>query len=202
MSKHCMENMTLMTFKNDKRIICCDHMLCEKCGHKVIMPPMPRQEWYESLDDVIIYTDGSVSGNGKPDAIGGWATILQAYRIGKGMIAEVEKCGKLVYDTDNCPVTNNRAEMYGILRALESITKPCKVKVYSDSEWCVKTINGEYHKKTNLDLWDRLDAVIQELERIGCWVVVSWVKGHADDELNKRVDKMASKVKREGEKSK
>lgn len=161
------------------------------------------------MDDVIIYTDGSVSGNGKPTAIGGWATILQAYKplsvyesrygsegLHPELLAEIEKCGRMTYETDNCAVTNNRAEMYAILKGLESITKKCNIKVYSDSELCIKTLNGEFARKTNLDMWKQLDSIISELNQIGCKITFQWVKGHADSELNKRCDKMASKVKR------
>jgi ribonuclease HI len=189
------------------------------------------------MNDVIIYTDGSVSGNGKETAVGGWATILQAIiqpdsytclncnYTGKlasfddtehdgdvlgtcpkcdknGTImqeekeVEIEKCGKLTYETDCCAVTNNRAEMYAILKGLESIVKPCRIKVYSDSELCIKTLNGEYARKTNLDLWEQMDREIAELNKMGCKILFQWVKGHANDELNNRCDKMASKVKK------
>lgn len=189
------------------------------------------------MNDVIIYTDGSVSGNGKRDAVGGWATILQASvlidsyecfkcsykgrldtfddteydgdvwgqcpKCGKNTLitqeikdVELEKCGRLTYETDNCAVTNNRAEMYAILKGLESITKACRIRVHSDSELCIKTLNGEYERKTNLDLWERMDSIIYKLKQKGCLITFQWVKGHADDELNKRCDKMASKVKK------
>jgi len=201
------------------------------------MPHVPIQEWYETLNDVIIYTDGSVSGNGTKEAVGGWATILRvtvpmdSYECVKcsykGKLetfddteydgdvwgtcpkckqnvmitqeikdVEVEKCGRITFETDNCAVTNNRAEMYGIMKGLESITKACKIKVYSDSELCIKTLNGEYARKTNLDLWKRMDSIISKLKQMGCEIVFSWVKGHASNEFNNRCDKMASKVKK------
>lgn len=146
---------------------------------------------------VEIYTDGSVSGNGKPTAIGGWACILRALKDDE-LLMEKEYCGKLVYETDNCPITNNRAEMYAILSGLQAIEKRCILQVYSDSELCIKTLNGEYARKSNPDLWERLDNRCEELKRMGCSINFQWVKGHASNQFNNRCDKLASKVKKEG----
>lgn len=143
---------------------------------------------------VVIYTDGSVSKNGHPDAYGGWACILQAYR-GCEKVSEVEKFGRLS-SNNITPVTNNRAEMYAIYHALECIEKKCDVEIYSDSELVVKTINGEYAKRNNLDLWDMIQHNIDRLKGIGCSISLSWVKGHSSDPLNNRVDKLASNVKK------
>lgn len=153
--------------------------------------------------NVVIYTDGSVSKNGHPDAIGGWACILQALKlefddrlmIDIPIISEIEKSGQLL-PNHNTPVTNNRAEMYAILYALESINKRCDITVYSDSELVVKTINGEYAKRNNLDLWDKIEEIIRHLKQIGCSVELKWVKGHAGNALNNRVDKLASNAKK------
>ena len=148
------------------------------------------------MHSVIITTDGSVSKNGKPDAIGGWAAILQAWTEVR-MINEKEISGKLVYETDSCPITNNRAEMYAILKGLEEIIgRNCTIEVHSDSELCVKTLNGEYSRKTNQDLWERLDKRCEELKQRGCSIKFVWVRGHNGHILNERCDKLASKAKK------
>jgi len=191
--------------------------------------------------NVNIYTDGSVSGNGTPQAIGGWAVILQAIKHDslyeccncsyegsldkfedteydgdvwgmcpechsnamllpsqdtKTIVAEIEKYGKLTYEDDNCPVTNNRAEMYAVLRGLESVHKKCDITVYSDSELCIKTLNGIYSRKNNTDLWKRLDDRCMELKNMGCSIMFQWVRGHDGNPFNERCDKLASKVKK------
>lgn len=143
--------------------------------------------------NVIIYTDGSVSKNGQPDAIGGWACILQAYKDNI-MVSEIEKSGQLL--SDWYQITNNRAEMYAILYALQSVEKRCNITLYSDSELVVKIINGEYSRRNNLDLWEKLDHVMTHLKGLGCTVEILWVKGHSDNVLNNRVDKLASNAKK------
>ena len=156
--------------------------------------------------DVVITTDGSVSANGKPEAIGGWACILQAFKRELApsdsdhlqvLLNEKECSGKLVYETDSCPITNNRAEMYAILKGLEEITgKNCAIQVHSDSELCIKTLNGEYSRKTNTDLWERLDKRCEELKNRGCSIMFMWVRGHSGHALNERCDILAGKAKR------
>ncbi len=86
--------------------------------------------------------------------------------------------------------------MYAILMALEKINMVCNVFVYSDSELCIKTLNCIYSRKTNLDIWNRIDAIVKELKRIGCNIEFIWEKGHSGIILNERCDRLASKVKR------
>lgn len=195
--KHCKENMTLIV--NNYNVV--TGYECQICKKKKLLVPIDRKQWHTYLDNIVIHTDGSVSGNGKPDAIGGWACILELYELNitgslRYMIKEIEKYGRLTFETDNAPVTNNRAEMYAILMALESINKTCNVFVYSDSELCIKTLNCIYSRKTNLDIWIRIDAVVKELKRIGCNIEFIWERGHSGIILNERCDRLASKVKR------
>jgi len=145
---------------------------------------------------VIITTDGSVSKNGKQDAYGGIGMILQSFKNDK-IVKEKEIGEKLPEMLDGCPITNNRAEMYAILKGLEEITgKNCTIEVHSDSELCIKTLNGEYSRKTNTDLWERLDKRCEELKNRGCSIMFIWVRGHSDNEVNIRADKLAGKAKR------
>lgn len=169
---------------------------------------MEKSEGVVDMTEIIITTDGSVSGNGKKDAIGGWACILQAFKRELApsdsdtlqvLINEKECSGKLVYETDSCPITNNRAEMYAILKGLEEVCgKNCRIEVHSDSELCIKTLNGEYSRKTNTDLWERLDKRCEELKNRGCSIMFMWVRGHSGHALNERCDKLAGKAKRGG----
>ena len=195
--KHCSENMTLMV-NNYNNVTGYE---CQICKKRKMVIPVSRVQWCTYLDNIVIHTDGSVSGNGKPDAIGGWAAILEYYKLntsGSLRFMELEKeiYGRLTFETDDVPVTNNRAEMYGILMALERINMVCNVFVYSDSELCIKSINGIYSRKTNLDIWNRIDAIVKELKRIGCNIEFIWEKGHSGIVLNERCDRLASKVKR------
>ena len=71
-------------------------------------------------DDVIIFTDGACSGNPGP---GGWGAILTA----KGREREI--CGGEPH------TTNNRMEMMAAIRALEALTRPCRVELHTDSQY-------------------------------------------------------------------
>jgi ribonuclease HI len=135
---------------------------------------------------VVIYTDGACSGNPGP---GGWGAVLT---LGD---REKEICG------GEPGTTNNRMEMMAAIQALESLTKPCKVELHTDSQYLRNGVTQWIHgwKKRgwktadnkpvkNEDLWKRLDQA-----RLRHEVDWRWVKGHAGDVMNERADGLARK---------
>ena len=95
--------------------------------------------------------------------------------------------------------TNNRMELTAAIEALESLNRACEVSVHTDSQylrggvtswiagWKANGWRTAARKPVkNEDLWRRLDAAAQHHE-----IEWFWVKGHADDELNARADKLA-----------
>lgn len=133
---------------------------------------------------VVISTDGACLGNPGP---GGWAALL---RHGA---SERELAGGEPH------TTNNRMELMAAIMALEALTRPCRVVLHTDSqylrqgmlEWLPgwvrrgwRTSGGAAVK--NQDLWQRLQvaAVRHAID----W---RWVKGHAGDPDNERVDRLA-----------
>ena len=135
---------------------------------------------------VVIYTDGACSGNPGP---GGWGAVLT---FGD---REKEICG------GEPDTTNNRMEMMAAIRALETLNKPCKVELHTDSQYLRNGVTQWIHAwkargwKTadrkpvkNEDLWKRLDAA-----RLRHEVDWRWVKGHAGHEMNERADALARK---------
>ena len=138
---------------------------------------------------VKIYTDGSNVYNGKPYSYGGYGYVI----INEGI---VNTGGGHMPVNNKQPVTNNRAELMAIITSLENLPSylpenPKIVKVYSDSQWCVKTINGEWKMKKNLDLWRRFNKVKKKLSEQGTILNVQWVKGHVGDEYNELADQTA-----------
>ena len=133
---------------------------------------------------VEIFTDGACSGNPGP---GGWGAVLRwsdTERELKGGVSET---------------TNNRMELMAAIKALESLDRPVKVDLYTDSTYVQKGITEWIHSwkrrgwKTasrtpvkNEDLWRRLDNAIQIRD-----VSWHWVKGHAGHEGNERADALA-----------
>ena len=72
-----------------------------------------------------IHTDGACSGNPGP---GGWGALL---RYGS---TEKELSG------GEPLTTNNRMELLAAIRALESLSKPCRIDLYTDSQYVQKGI--------------------------------------------------------------
>lgn len=133
---------------------------------------------------VVIYTDGACSGNPGP---GGWGAIL---RFGAH---EKELSG------GENETTNNRMELTAAIEALNALTRPCAVDLYTDSTY-VRSGISEWMKgwkvrgwKTadkkpvkNADLWQALDSARDRHD-----VSWHWVKGHAGHPDNERADELA-----------
>lgn len=136
---------------------------------------------------VEVFTDGSCLGNPGP---GGWGVLMRYRGVEKELSgAETE-------------TTNNRMELMGAIAALEALTRPSTVRLSTDSAYVKNGItqwlprwkaNGwkTAAKKPvkNQDLWERLDIALGT-HRID-W---KWVKGHAGDPDNERVDQLARKA--------
>ncbi len=141
---------------------------------------------------VTLYTDGSARGN--PDGPGGYGALLE-YVDNTGNTHTREYSGGFK------KTTNNRMELMAVIIGLEALTKPCQVKVYSDSQYVIKAFNdkwlegwikkgwkrGKNEPVKNVDLWKRLLKAkeIHEVEFI-------WVKGHAGHPGNERCDILAT----------
>jgi ribonuclease HI len=95
--------------------------------------------------------------------------------------------------------TNNRMELMAAIMALESLTRPVQVQLYTDSKYVLDGItkwlpgwkrNGwqTAAKKPvkNVDLWQRLVAAMEPHK-----VNWNWVKGHNGDPGNERADELA-----------
>lgn len=125
---------------------------------------------------IIVYTDGSSLSNGGDNCGCGWACKLSYAE--KAIVKAGNDFGK----------TNNQMEITAIIKAMQSIrNKTIPVELYSDSEYAIKILNGEYKAKKNLDLWSTAQA---ERDKFSC-IKFFWVKGHAEDQNNIEVDRAA-----------
>jgi ribonuclease HI len=136
---------------------------------------------------VDIFCDGACSGN---PGVGGFGSILRSG------LHEKEISGS------SAETTNNRMEMTAAITALESLKRPCRVKLITDSQYLVKGmtewlpgwirknwINSKKEPVLNRDLWERLLA-LSKIHHIQ-WV---WVRGHAGHPENERCDELARKA--------
>lgn len=139
-----------------------------------------------ALPHVEIYTDGGCEPNPGP---GGYGVVLVHPKTKK----RKEDSGGFR------KTTNNRMEIFAAIVGLEMLNQPCKVTLYSDSQYLVDgmtkwVINWKRNKwwrtKTerpeNMDLWQRLDSLCQTHQ-----VEFQWVKGHAGHPENERCDQLA-----------
>jgi ribonuclease HI len=118
---------------------------------------------------------------------GGWGALLRA----KGQ--EKELSG------GEAETTNNRMELTAAIRALEALTRPCAVILYTDSKYMMDGVQqwmpawkargwktADKKPVKNQDLWQELDSQVQRHS-----VKFIWVKGHAGHAENERVDEIA-----------
>ncbi|MDR1463945.1 MAG: ribonuclease HI [Oscillospiraceae bacterium] len=135
--------------------------------------------------EVELYCDGACSGNPGP---GGWGTILRC----RGQ--ELELSG------GEAQTTNNRMELCALIEGLRRLKEPCRVTVYTDSQYVANGINlgwaagwkrngwrkADKKPALNPELWD---ALLEELARHECKII--WVRGHAGHPENERCDRLA-----------
>ena len=137
--------------------------------------------------EVIIYTDGACRGNPGP---GAWGALLR-YRETEKELSGAEAA-----------TTNNRMELMGAIAALEALRKPSRVVLHTDSQYVLKGMTqwirdwrargwrtADKKPVKNVDLWQRLEAAASAHQ-----VEWRWVRGHAGDPDNERVDALANRA--------
>lgn len=135
-----------------------------------------------------VYTDGSNVHNGKEYSYGGYGFVIK-------IEDHVLEGGGTMFLNESKPVTNNRAELLAILESLNLILElgftDTSIQLYSDSQWCVKTINGEWSMKKNMDLWLRFNKIKKKLKVSKIDLKVEWIKGHVGNHYNEIADDIA-----------
>lgn len=132
-----------------------------------------------------MYTDGACRGNPGP---GGWGVLLR--------FGEAEKT---LYGGEPA-TTNNRMELTAVIKGLEALKKPCRVKITTDSKYVLSGITEwmanwkQRNWKTankkpvlNVELWQELDALVGQHQ-----IEWEWVKGHSGHPENELADQLAN----------
>jgi ribonuclease HI len=135
--------------------------------------------------ETVVYTDGSCLGNPGP---GGWAWAGPDGAWASGCEPRT---------------TNQRMEITAVLEALRALPGP--LLVVSDSTYVVNCFrdrwwagwqrrgwrNASGQPVANRDLWEPLLALVLDGQRA---VRFAWVRGHAGDPMNERVDALATEA--------
>jgi ribonuclease HI len=142
-----------------------------------------------ATEAVEIWTDGGCKPNPGP---GGWGAVLRFRGV------ERELTGA------DPATTNNRMELTAAAAALEALKRPCRVVLHTDSEyvrngvtrWSEGWVRKNWRNSTgdpvkNMDLWRRLLDAAKPHQ-----VEWKWVRGHAGDVMNERVDVLATLARR------
>lgn len=138
------------------------------------------------MKTVEIYTDGACSGNPGP---GGWGAVLRYEKYQKEISGHESN------------TTNNRMEITALIKALQMLKEPCKVKVCTDSKYVCDSISKgwalSWKKKgwkksdgkpaLNSDLWEQLLNLLEIHD-----IEFTWVKGHAGHPENELCDTLAT----------
>ena len=138
---------------------------------------------------LVAYTDGACSGNPGP---GGWGVLLQAFLNDKVVKERELSSGEKL-------TTNNKMELRAAIAALEILDRTSEITIITDSKYVMNGIqtwlagwkknNWKTASKKpvkNEELWKRLDLLCGQHK-----VNWDWVKGHAGNMGNERVDKLA-----------
>ena len=138
------------------------------------------------MNQVQIYTDGACKGNPGP---GGWGVVLRSGGHEKTLHGGEPQ------------TTNNRMELMAAIVALETLKRPSRVLLHTDSQYVLKGMTewivgwkrrgwttADRKPVKNVDLWQRLDTAAAR-HRMS-W---HWVRGHDGDVGNERADALANR---------
>lgn len=137
------------------------------------------------VERVEAFTDGACRGNPGP---GGWGVLM---RYGDRE--------KRLHGGESS-TTNNRMELTAAIRALESLTRPCRIRITTDSKYVMQGLQewlpnwkrrgwktAARKPVKNVDLWQRLDDLASRHD-----VQWAWVKGHSGHPENELADRLAN----------
>lgn len=130
---------------------------------------------------IVCYTDGSCY---YKTEIGGF-----------GILIVDQNNQKLISKGPFQKTTTSKMEINAILFCLKELPKNKKIVIFSDSQYCVNSINEwardwDLSNRKNGDLFK---DILSEIDKFEYQPIISWVPGHLNIDGNEIVDTLASK---------
>jgi ribonuclease HI len=166
---------------------------------------------FEGCRAIEVYTDGSAPIR-NPGGRTGFAAVLLG-RVdfnsengqsdaGSAAYAKLTLGGYVPERTKEPATSNNRAEIAGVLAALEALRRLAgststvrEAVIWTDSTYVVNCANGTWRRKKNTDLWPVLDRLLDEVRgQVPGDVTIRWQRGHAGHEHNEAADELATRA--------
>lgn len=141
----------------------------------------------DSCDNLVeIFTDGACRGNPGP---GGWGVLMRYQGKEKELFGGERE------------TTNNRMELTAAIMGLEALSRPCQVRLTTDSKYVMDGLTqwlpnwkrrgwmtAAKKPVKNADLWRRLDEAAARHQ-----VEWAWVRGHTGHRENELADQLANR---------
>lgn len=144
------------------------------------MPEENLKPLSQQSDKIVIYTDGSCKRNPGP---GGSAAIIF-----------YPETVRVIAKNIGSSVTNNKAELTAIKLALQDVVETGRkepIVLYSDSEYSLNSIAGQYNSQKNRALITDIQSLVKKLLASN-GIRLFFVRGHAGIEWNEACDKLAA----------
>lgn len=150
---------------------------------------------------VTIYTDGSAVNNvASPDTPAGWGLVVVEGDVGSnhdGGQVTYEDFGPVVTDRTKPEFigadvgSNNTAELSAIYFALRFAKGMGDVTIYTDSQYAMNIVFGNWSANKNLGLVKKCRQLKDELDMGGITITAKHIRAHRGFRWNERADKLA-----------
>ena len=155
-----------------RQLFVTDQVLAERERLRLATVPriiydIPQSE----LDRIDVYTDGSCTNN--------QGNVGQKQRAGAGVFFGINDERNMAeplppYGPRNF-VSNNRAELYAVIRLLQEFNEKQKLRIFTDSKYVLDGIRGNSKPRKNQDMWCILLQLTKNRD-----IVWDKVKGHSN----------------------
>ena len=130
------------------------------------------------------YTDGSYN---IQSGVGGYGAVIFMNKRMKKFSSHVSYVDTNIH----------RMELRAVLAVLKKIGTGYTIDVYSDSTYCVNTLNNIkrdqwYKPGKHKDLWNKVKQEMVRHINNDSKLAFSWVRGHAGNPFNEMADKLAN----------